>query len=117
MSSAVSTLPQNLLSLLRQPTGLAVVASLGLHGLVWASSPFLKFDDSTATGPLTVGVVKLTPEELSRLPQDAASQFNSTLTPLTPDNSGLAGTLPPIPALPPPPTGIFGSLPPRESRA
>lgn len=123
MPIAVSSLPQNVLQFLRHPAALSVTASLGVHGLVWLSSPFIPLEDSTAaTGPLTVDVVQLSPEELSRLPQDATAFFNPLQSPLTP-STGLSGlgpesslpSIPELPPLPPPPADIFGTLPSLES--
>lgn len=123
MPIAASSLPSNFLQFLRQPATLSVTVSLGMHGLVWMASPFVPLEDSTAaTGPLTVDVVQLTPEELSRLPQDATAFFNPTQSPLTPTTNipGLGPEsslplIPALPALPPPPADIFGTLPSLDS--
>jgi TonB family protein len=115
MTFAEPSLPQNFLTLLRQPSAIAVLASIGLHGLVWAASPWMRLEDSGARGPLNVGVVQLSPEELKRLPQNSTALFNPALTPSTPNNLGFSGALPPLPALPPPPSDLFGQLPTLES--
>ncbi|WP_254564181.1 hypothetical protein [Oscillatoria sp. HE19RPO] len=109
------SLPKNsLLDLLSQPTVVAVLASVGIHGLVGISWDRLPFSGGNEPNPwTTVDLVNLTPEELSRLPDFSSPQatgsgsLNSSSEPLaalpelaplppSPGNSGLEPlTLPP----------------------
>ncbi|HEY9748169.1 MAG TPA: energy transducer TonB [Allocoleopsis sp.] len=82
---------------LRQPTGIATLASVGVHGLLWVVLPVLplssKTTESEAQRP--VQLVELTPAEQSRLPSFAAPQIS----------------LPPLPKT----TNLFPSLPSLQS--
>ena len=81
---------------------LAILASLGIHGLLWVVIPFIPFS-SQSIGPAsqrTIGLVQLTPAELSRLPRAATPPIQ------LPAFATQPSTLPP---LPPPPE--FNSLP------
>lgn len=106
---------------LRQPTGIATLASVGVHGLLWVVLPILplssKTTESEAQRP--VQLVELTPAEQSRLPSFAAPQIS--LPPL-PKTTNLFPSLPSlqssnslpsassspynIPLFPPPPSGF-----------
>ncbi len=107
------SLPKNsLLDLLSQPTVVAVLASVGIHGLVGISWDRLPFSGGNEPNPwTTVDLVNLTPEEISRLPDFSSPQATGSgsvnseplaglpeLAPLppSPGNSGLEPlTLPP----------------------
>jgi hypothetical protein len=90
---------------LRQPPAIALLASLGVHGLLFSLWPLLQ------TAPVAepverrpVGVVSLTPAEIARLP---ATRSALDAAPLAP------GALPPAGSLLPPPTLLPpASLPP-----
>ncbi len=94
--------------LLREPFSLAILASVGVHGLIAFGLPWLAASDSkSAQDQRTVQVVELSPLEQARLPQPTLRQpFNplpktsksKLVDPLT---SGLALTPPaPLDAMP-----------------
>lgn len=87
-------------------TGLAVLGSLGIHGLLWAVLPGLPLNQA-AKSPTqrTVGLVQLTPEEQSRLPQT----LNPADTAL-PDFANQPSALPPLPPPPPLQTSVLPPL-------
>ncbi|NJS12883.1 MAG: hypothetical protein HC789_22200 [Microcoleus sp. CSU_2_2] len=112
---------------LRQPFWWAALASISLHGTLGASAPTISNliygGNSSKNGPGSVGLIELTPAEMSRLPQtipprSANSRFAIAPVPL-PSNTKLAPPLPPepsvinLPAMPPgmPPPGFFSPLP------
>jgi len=112
---------------LRQPYWWAALASVGLHGVFGATAPTLSNilygGNSSKTIPGSVGLVELTPAEVSRLPQTIPPRpsnkpFLIAPVPLRPSPK-LAPPLPPappainLPALPPgmPPPGFFSPLP------
>ncbi len=129
-SSLPNRLPQEklekVLETLRQPRSIAVLASLGLHGLLWAALPNLLSDQvKEADNQKTVGIVELSPAERSQLPnqlpelatnlppQTLPSRLpnparSTTKLPSTPglDNSSLYN----FPPLTPPPPITFPSL-------
>lgn len=87
-------------------TGLAILGSLGIHGLLWAVLPGLPLNQA-AKSPTqrTVGLVQLTPEEQSRLPQTP----NPADTAL-PDFANQPSALPPLPPPPPLQTSVLPPL-------
>src|SRR6478672_4656810 len=91
--SFIKSLPE----VLRQPSGIATIASVGFHGLLWVILPVLplssKTTESEAQRP--VQLVELTPAEQSRLPSFATPQLS----------------LPPLPKT----TNLFPSLPSLQS--
>nr|WP_290223026.1 TonB family protein [Trichocoleus desertorum] len=111
---------------LRQPTGIASIASVGLHGLLWIVLPILPLASKTTESEAqrSVQVVELTPAEQSRLPSFATPQLS--LPPL-PQTTNLFPSLPSLqssnslpssnsspyslPLFPPPPTGFSFSPP------
>jgi hypothetical protein len=127
-ASILQTLPESW----RSSGGLAALASLGVHGLLFIVLPLVSLDSQDVQLHRTVGIVELTPEEQSRLPQypqqtlpsPAADQ--SELPPLPSSQAFQSDVLPPLPAppsfLPPPPpnsTSIYqypisNSLPPPQ---
>jgi len=81
-----------------QPTGIAVMASIGIHGLVGATLPYWPIASPEKPQQLrNVKLVQLTPEEQSRLPQ---------LSPLAISPNQLQSLYP----LPPSPSTTFPSL-------
>lgn len=61
-------------ALLLQPTSLAVLASLGVHGLLWFGLPLMSASEpKQADMQRSVPLVELSPVEQARLPQIAAS--------------------------------------------
>jgi hypothetical protein len=120
---------EKMMQLMRDPFALAVLASLGIHGLVWAGLPLLPMAKPEDFNPKeTVGVVELSPTEQLKLPdfanpsvglppvkkQTKASRdpFKPSLTIKTPPNPSLFdnSSLYNIPILPPPPPVPFLSL-------
>lgn len=96
--------PQRVLKVLRQPSAIAVLASIAVHGLLAVILPLLPMNSEEPKKPRPVKVVALTPAERSRLP----SSFGS--------GSGLKSTNPLPLDLPPsfqipPPTPLY-SFPP-----
>lgn len=119
--SFLKSLPQAL----RQPTGIATIASVGVHGLLWIVLPILPLaSKTTESDPEPVQLVELTPAEQSRLPSFATPQLS--LPPL-PKTTNLFPSLPSLqssnslpssssspyslPLFPPPPTGFSFSAP------
>ena len=113
-----SSLIQSVPEVWRSSTGLAALASLGIHGLVLVSLPFISLNSPDDQLPQTVGIVALTPEEQSRLPQVVPQGVTQTTIPPTtlqsdlpalPPSGQAVGSeiLPPLPPtpsyLPPPP--------------
>lgn len=104
---------------LRSSTSVAALASLGIHGLLWAVLPILPLDSTLDTQLRTVGLVELTPQEQSRLPQASSGVVPPpTLPPFATQQSALPPIPPappsfPVGALPPmPPNGAIAALPP-----
>jgi len=99
---------------LRQPIGLAVLSSIGIHGLLWSVLPVLPLESKQVSeSQRTVGLIELTPAEQSRLPQFApppSTNELSELPPLPPATS----ELPPLPeqSVMPPLTPTTSELPP-----
>ncbi len=113
-----SSLIQSVPEVWRSSSGLAALASLGIHGLVLVSLPFMSLNSPDDQLPQTVGIVALTPEEQSRLPQVVPQGVTQTTIPPTTGQSDLpplppseqavqSEILPPLPPtpsyLPPPP--------------
>jgi hypothetical protein len=95
-------LPENL----QQPGALAALASLGFHGLFFATLPVMTSSDAEANPERITPIITLTPEEQARLPNQMMPQQpggmpigkpNTTLPPM----SGLG--LPPLPSITPAP--------------
>jgi hypothetical protein len=91
---------KNLLS----STGIAVIASLGIHGLLWAVLPGLTINSQADKSPSqrTIGLVQLSPQEQSRLPQ-VANPADNTL----PSFATQQTELPPLPPAPPYQTSVI----------
>jgi hypothetical protein len=89
--SLVKSLPE----FLRQPTGIATVASIGLHGVLWVMLPILPLASKTTEAEVQkpVQLVQLTPAEINRLPNFATPQIS--LPPL-PKSNNLYPPLPPL---------------------
>lgn len=94
--------------ILQSSTSLAALASLGIHGLLWAVLPVLPFESKSLEPQpqQTVGLIELTPDEQSRLPQSSSdvtlppfATQPSVLPPLPPPPFQISA-LPPLPALP-----------------
>ncbi|MGC1396720.1 MAG: hypothetical protein WA828_20865, partial [Coleofasciculaceae cyanobacterium] len=100
------------------PTGIAVLASIGIHGVLAVLLPFMGNSSSQKSAPKTVQLVQLSPAEQSRLPQSAlptplgASPLQG-LSPL----SGLSTPYPPLPDLGGLPSSLSPVNPPLNSLA
>lgn len=80
-----------------EPSTLAILVSLGIHGLAFAFLPLFSSGTSSAEAqsPDPVSVVELTPEQQSRLPDLERSP--RSLLPSSPFDSGSFGLTPPPP--------------------
>lgn len=88
----VKSFPQKLL----QPTVIAVLASIGIHGALGLLLPYLGTSSQETPAKKTVQLVQLTPEEQSRLPQmSPPSRSPSQLQSLNP-LPGLSTPYPPL---------------------
>jgi len=110
---STSSLIQALPEAWRSTNGLAFLGSLGIHALLLAVLPFASLDSQNADLPSSIGVVALTPEEQSRIPQVAADPSvipppNAAQQQAPASTQGFQSEiLPPLPAPPPflPPPG------------
>ncbi|MBL1174499.1 hypothetical protein [Pantanalinema sp. GBBB05] len=85
-----------ILNAIRQPTTIALVASLGVHGLFLAGLPFLSSVQSKQPkSEETVQLIELTPAEQSRLPSSGLSQ--PFLSPMVPPRTTAAPSAPTTP--------------------
>ncbi|MBD0337455.1 MAG: hypothetical protein ICV62_18365 [Cyanobacteria bacterium Co-bin13] len=112
------------LTVLRQPTALAALISVGVHGVLFGAAPSfssLGMTDLDGTGELgeqrTVPLIELTPEEQSRLPDfssSAYSLFPGSGNPGSFELLPVPGSTTPITPTEPPATAdnSFSSLPP-----
>lgn len=95
------SLPKNsLIDFLSQPTVVAVLASVGIHGLVGISWDRLPFKGGNEPNPwTTVDLVNLSPEELSRLPDFSSPQATGSVSLSSEPLAALPelGPLPPSP--------------------
>jgi TonB family protein len=119
---------------LQEPTGIATLASIGVHGILWLFLPLLPISPINLEEPEirgSVQVLELTPEEMGRLPdlpdteipaqpQTPSSPLPYTLQPMpNPFSSRLPTPLPPAPRFRDP-SNIFvppllPPVPPRSS--
>ena len=118
-SSLIQVLPEAW----RSSTGLAALASVGIHLVLVAVLPYVPFDSQDHLLQQTVGVVALTPEEQSRLPQ-----IDPTLATIPSTTASGQSDLPPLPApgqafqsdilppLPPPTPSFLPPPPPLNAR-
>ncbi|ABA22356.1 conserved hypothetical protein [Trichormus variabilis ATCC 29413] len=67
------SLLKNIPDILGQPTGIAAIASLGIHGAIALIVPLMPVDSnkSNESSPKSVGVLELSQADQSRLPQSA----------------------------------------------
>lgn len=100
------------------PTGIAVMASLGIHGALAIALPYLGNSSQQKPAPKTVQLVQLSPAEQSRLPQ-TAPPTPLGLNQLQGLNSipGLSTPYPPLPSLGGLPSDLSISNPPLNSLA
>jgi TonB family protein len=105
----LKSIPQKL----AQPTGIAVVASVGIHALLGLSLPYLTLSSPDKPKPVrNVQLLELSPQELSQLPPPPLPSMPSLppaldkqLQPLSPNSP--SSTLPSLPT----PDFSFGDLP------
>ncbi len=110
-SSLIQTLPEAW----RSSHGLAALSSVGIHGLLLLALPLLPLGSQKIQLQQSIGLVELTPEEQSRLPQVGIEQApippsttgQSELPPLPSSQVFQSDVLPPLPPPPPllPPPG------------
>ena len=110
---STSSLVQALPEAWRSTNGLAIVSSIGIHTLLLVVLPFVSLDPQEVELQSSIGVVELSPEEQSRIPQVAADP--SVIPPVNTAQQQApvaaqgfqSEILPPLPApspfLPPPP--------------
>ncbi len=116
-----------MLAALRQPFSIAVLASLGAHGLLWAALPnMLAGTEAEPDAKQLIRTVELSPAEQSQLPSFGIEQVPQTLLPTKPSKPLQSATKLPdpklyndpslynFPLLAPPPPIVFPSfgLPP-----
>ena len=81
LSNASRPKLEKTLEMLRQPFSIAVLASLGVHGLLWVGLPWMtQADEPAPDNQRSVQVVELSPLEQARLPQ-TQSPLSSLLAP------------------------------------
>lgn len=105
------SLLKNIPEILSQPTGIAALASLGIHGAIAMIVPLMPVDSEPSSqvsvSPKTVGILELSQSDQNRLPE-IATTFPSQLA--------LQPELPQQPTLLPPnlenPTTVLPPLPP-----
>ncbi|MBW4468791.1 MAG: hypothetical protein KME45_00100 [Stenomitos rutilans HA7619-LM2] len=115
------------LVVLRQPFAIAVLASLGLHGLLWAALPNILAETAKeADTKQRVRTIELSPAEQGQLPSLGLTAIPPTLLPTTPTKPAQSNTKLPdpkryndpslynFPLIQPPPPDVFPSfgLPP-----
>jgi hypothetical protein len=95
---------KNLSQTLGQPTGIAVLASIGIHAALGVSLPYLPLSSQPKPKPIrNVQLLELSPKELSQLPAPSPSPL--------PLPSALNQQLQPLPSLSSPLSGAGSSLP------
>lgn len=101
------------------PTLLAAAISVGLHGLIWIVEPTLSSSKTSSDGQRTVGVVQLTPSEMSRLPEYSLAQSYLPNVPVPPPPTNLLPPLPSVQAYPPvlPPISTYPTYIPPVSQS
>ena len=107
------SLLKNIPEILSQPTGIAAIASLGIHGAIALIVPLMPVDPQqspVSASPKSVGILELSQADQNRLPE-IPSTFPSQLAlqpelpqqPLSPNlESQMQTTLPPLPLSPTP---------------
>jgi hypothetical protein len=73
-----------------QPTGIAVMASVGIHAALGVSLPYLPISSQEKPSSRTVQLVQLSPTEQSRLPQLTPPPLSNQLGSLYPLPPGLS---------------------------
>ncbi|KYC38331.1 hypothetical protein WA1_39050 [Scytonema hofmannii PCC 7110] len=104
------SLLKNIPEFLSQPTGIAAIASLGIHGVIAFVMPLMPMESSSkqsASKQKTVGLVELNQAEMNRLPQTGMPQIalptqQAAILPQVPPPNLLPQSTPALPPLPPP---------------
>ncbi|KAB8319252.1 hypothetical protein SD81_010170 [Tolypothrix campylonemoides VB511288] len=118
------SLLKNIPEFLSQPTGIAAIASLGIHSAIAFVLPMVPMDSNSKakqepSSKSSVGLVELSQAEKSRLPQPGAPQLS--LQPLQPPTPVLPQvppmnlanqSIPPLPPIPASPSSTALILPP-----
>jgi outer membrane biosynthesis protein TonB len=92
---------QKALIILRHPTSLALLASVGIHGLLWVGLPLLPpAEPEQPDTRRTVGIVELSPMEQLRLPDFATPQILSPSSLPSPKSSPQPAPTSPAPVSP-----------------
>ncbi|WYL93784.1 MAG: hypothetical protein HEQ35_07795 [Gloeotrichia echinulata IR180] len=106
------SLLKNIPEILSQPTGIAAIASVGIHGAMALIVPLMPIDSNQtkdSASKKSVGVMELSQADQQRLPQAQAanpSQFPlQSQFPPSPGTSFNPGALTALPVLPPAPPG------------
>ncbi|MBW4562162.1 MAG: hypothetical protein KME32_13605 [Mojavia pulchra JT2-VF2] len=115
------SLLKNLPEILSQPTGIAAIASLGIHGAIALIVPLMPVDSNKSqesASSKTVGVLELSQADQNRLPQIPGTSpaplqspvpLESQIPSLNPDTQTAA--LPPLPAPPAPSQLVLPAIP------
>jgi hypothetical protein len=130
---------KSLLTALSQPSGIAAIASIGVHGVLFVASPTLESiglaalsDPSPRDSERTVPLLELTPEEQARLPNldperragsdspfffdpDTGSNGNRFPPPVPRDSFPPGGGFPPSGGFPPPGSPQPGRTPQQQT--
>ncbi|MFM7408069.1 MAG: hypothetical protein ACKO3K_15800 [Cuspidothrix sp.] len=88
------SLLKNIPEILSQPTGVAAIASLGIHGAIALIVPLMPVNSaqsSKAESPKAVGLMELTPADQSRLPQPPTTNQVALQQPQLPLQQPLPG--------------------------
>ncbi len=83
---------KNIPEILGQPTGIAAIASLGIHGAIALIVPLMPVNSSQPkelTAPKTVGILELSQADQNRLPQTPGTAPQVALQPQLPSQSQL----------------------------
>ncbi|ARV61604.1 hypothetical protein BZZ01_25955 [Nostocales cyanobacterium HT-58-2] len=114
------SLLKNIPEFLSQPTGIAAIASLGIHGAIALLLPIVpmasKPKQEQPSSKSSVGLVELSQAEQSRLPKPATPQLSlqpqAPVLPQVPPTNFANQSIPPLPPLPPPAASTELILPP-----
>lgn len=113
------SLLKNIPEFLSQPTGIAAIASLGIHSAIAFVLPMVPMDSKAkqeASPKSSVGLVELSQAEKSRLPQPGTPQLSlqppTPVLPQVPPMSLANQSIPPLPPIPPAPSSTDLILPP-----
>ena len=109
------SLLKNIPEILSRPTGIAVIASLGIHGAIALIVPLMPVDSNSSQPSevaKSVGILELSQADQARLPENPKIPPETSLPSLPAEWS-----LPPRPPLPPPNLDMPRSRPPLPSSA